>query len=269
MVNLCPMSPVKLMSILKKINRAGIFNYFRIDDPSTQSLIFSNLLTIFFAVKENWDLPTVMWIYWFQSLTIGLFNFIKILTLKNFSTEGFYIGKKPVPATESTKISTAFFFLIHYNIFHLVYFIFIFGMSGLSAAADKPIQLKYIIVSSAVFFFNHFFSFLYNRYRDGERKRNISDVMFSPYARIFPMHLTIFAGHFLNVLVAVPIAIITAAGMVFPSIQTLSGHLSTDLIGRIGEVLSSAMLIFFLALKTAADVVMHTIEHAEGSERAG
>ena len=77
----------------------------------------------------------------------------------------------------------------------------------------------------AVFFFNHRYSYIEHRDHDRTRKPNIGNIMFFPYVRIFPMHLTILAG------------------------------------GAFGGA-STGTLILFLGLKTAADVVMHKVEHA-------
>ena len=43
-------------------------------DFSFWTLLFSNLITIFFATRDGWSLSTIMLIYWFQSVIIGLFN---------------------------------------------------------------------------------------------------------------------------------------------------------------------------------------------------
>ncbi len=71
---------------------------------------------------------------------------------------------------------------------------------------------------------NHLFSFRFNRRRDQTKKPNIGAVMFWPYARILPIHLTIILGT--------------------------------------GVMDGSHALILFLGLKTAADLVMHAIQHA-------
>src|SRR3989338_9301463 len=85
-----------------------------LSDPSLWFLMVSNFVTIFFATKENWNVSIIMWVYLFQSITIGFFNFIRILQLKEFSTEGFKINSKSAQSTQRTKIFTAFFFLFHY-----------------------------------------------------------------------------------------------------------------------------------------------------------
>ncbi|MCU0653023.1 MAG: DUF6498-containing protein [Candidatus Pacebacteria bacterium] len=191
-------------------------------DPSLYVLLLSNLATAYFAVVEHWSLPSVMLVYWQQSVTIGFFNFIKILQLKNFSTEGFKInGKQPLP-TRGTQIQTAFFFLFHYGIFHAAYFAFLAGM--FSMAGDNR-GAEYLFTVSAIFFLNHLFSYLYNR-PWAEEKQNIGTVMIGPYARIIPMHLTI--------LFAIP------AGFIF---------------GAAGSIL------IFLVLKTLIDAVTHVVSH--------
>lgn len=94
-------------------------------DSSTWVLLASNLIVAYLAVVESWSLVTIMLIYWFQSVIIGFFNFIRILQLKEFSTKGFRImNKRPVP-TQATKTFVAFFFLFHYGFFHVGYLIFI------------------------------------------------------------------------------------------------------------------------------------------------
>jgi len=74
-------------------------------DLSGWTLILSNLLAVYFAVREDWSLPTTMLIYWCQSSIIGFFNFVKILSLKQFSTKGPLINERPVQPTQKTKIS--------------------------------------------------------------------------------------------------------------------------------------------------------------------
>ena len=81
------------------------------------------------------------------------------------------------------------------------------------------------MVCAVIFALNHWYSYKENRERDANRKPNIGTIMLFPYARIVPMHLTIIAGGSMN------------------SSSTL-------------------MLLMFLGLKTAADVVMHMIEHS-------
>ncbi len=193
-----------------------------ISDFSLWALLFFNLITIYYAVTENWSLSEIMLIYWFQSITIGFFNIIRILQLKKFSTEGFKInGRQPDP-TPATKVTVALFFLLHYGIFHLGYLVFI--MSGTQGGAEagnlNNLQWGSIAFGGLIFFINHLVSFYFNRVKD-TKILNIGSLMFYPYARIIPMHLTVVLG------------------------------------AAFGNA-----LVGFLLLKTLADVIMHRVEHA-------
>jgi hypothetical protein len=188
-------------------------------DLSLWALIASNLIVIVWALIEGWPLAVIIWVYWSQSVTIGILWFFKILTLKEFSTKGFHINNRPVKPTTSAKTQTAIFFLIHYGIFHLVYAIFLLGLC-------KTTEKLPILFMAAVFLVYQCFSFFYNRKWEGKRKPNIGKMMFFPYARIIPMHLTIIFGR------------ISSKG-------TFSGEMT---------------LVLFMLLKTLADVIMHVVE---------
>ena len=187
---------------------------------SVVALVLSNLVTIFFAVVQIWDIFEVMLVYWGQSIIIGVFNGKRILDLKQFSTKGFRVNNQPVKPTRATQVSTAWFFFIHYGFFHFGYLIFLLSqekhMSGIAIFG--------ITICILVFLVNHGFSYRQNRQKDLSRTPNIGTIMFFPYARIIPMHFTIIFG------------------------SSLAGD------GR-------GTLIFFLGLKTLADVIMHMVEH--------
>lgn len=185
-------------------------------DSSIYFLIAINLITIFLAVIQKWDLPIMLFIYWSQSVIIGLFYFIKILNLKNFVTDDFKINRKSVEPTKETKNKTAFFFLLNYGIFHLAYLAFI-----LSTARPYFTSIYPILIGIGLFFINHLFSFVKNFKKDTEKKQNIGRVMTTPYARIIPMHLAMIFGFF------------------------------------------TTGLLFFLILKTFADVIMHNFEYQD------
>lgn len=200
-------------------------------DPSVWLLLASNLLTIYFAATGGISLIIVLWIYWFQSVIIGIFNFVRILELKDFSTKDGRIGGKTLEPSSGLKIGMAFFFAFHYGFFHIGYFMFlIFGlpMAALLAKFDgTPADTEMfvsagpwvVLIAAGAFFVNHLFSYLYNRKKE-IKGQNLGTVMTYPYLRILPMHLICVFGLF-----------------------------------------TSGGLMIFLVLKTIADVVMHTIEH--------
>ncbi|MGC1122656.1 MAG: DUF6498-containing protein [Candidatus Methanofastidiosia archaeon] len=167
------------------MDNPGPFNLFY-KDLSFWVLLFSNGVTIFYALAETWSLLTLMVIYWVQSVIIGGFNVGRILSLQEFSTEGFTMNDQPVPPTGETKRQVATFFSLHYGFFHFIYGVFLATQAGY-------VGIQYVAVGSVIFLVDHFFSFKYNRERDRKKIQNIGRLMFFPYARILPMHLVIIA----------------------------------------------------------------------------
>lgn len=189
-----------------------------LSDASTWILIASNAIVIFYAVKEQWNISIMLWIYWWQSVIIGIFTIAKILSLGEYSTKGVTFQDKPVEPARSTKFRAAGFFAIHYGFFHFFYALMLLSLM------KKVQDIKFVFLTTVLFFTTHLFSFLYNRKEDAKRLQYLGVVMGLPYARILPMHVIVIAGGFL-----------------FPMIS----------------------LFVFLVLKAFADVIMHIVEHEE------
>lgn len=183
---------------------------------STISLLFSNIIIIILAITQHWEVTTVLWVYWMQSIIIGFFQFLRILSLKKFSTENFKINNQSVSPTFQTKVFTVFFFVFHYGFFHFIYAIFLFNFF-----TNQPLDFTYLFIGGLIFLLNHAFSFYQNKKIDEQKIQNIGTLMFSPYARIIPMHLII----------------------VF------------------GAILGQSTLVIFLILKTLVDLLMHSVKH--------
>lgn len=167
-------------------------------DLSLISLVLSNIFTAYLAVTQGWSFQGILLVYWIQSVIIGIFQFIKILDLKEFSTEGFKINGNSVQPTQSTKLQTALFFAFHYGFFHFIYLIFI-STGMFSQKGENPLPIIGILIAGATYLINHTVSFFLNRAEDQKQYKNIGAMMFFPYARIIPMHLTIIFGATLNI----------------------------------------------------------------------
>lgn len=157
------------------------------------SLLISNIIVIILAIVQGWEVSTVLWVYWMQSIIIGFFQFLKILSLKKFSTENFKINNQPASPTTQTKTFTAFFFLFHYGFFHFIYAIFLFNFF-----TNQPLDFTYLFLGGFIFFLNHLFSYQHNKVADDQKLQNIGQLMFLPYVRIIPMHLVIIFGAFIG-----------------------------------------------------------------------
>ena len=190
------------------------------------------------AVLGNWNLATVVFIYWAQSVIIGIFAFFSILftdtsamadriTETTTMPDGTKVVRKGNPGT--FKVMMAGFFALHYGAFHLIYYFFIVGSGifGPVGFSDPG-----IVISCGLFFAIHAYSFLYHRQRG---KAAVADMMvqfMGPYDRILPMHLTIIFGNFIII------------GL-----------------GLFGITTVTPVLVLFLLLKTYADVAGHLKKH--------
>ena len=202
-------------------------NLFR--DRSLWLLLLANGVTILLAVVQNWNVLALMWVYWFQSIAIGFFNFLRIRHSEEFKVEELTIDGRPVEVTPETENLVARFvarfFLASYGIVLFIYFmlLLVFSLSGEFGSADgnalNSADLKYILPTALLFLGNHAFSYFYNRMRDtGEQ--DIVMLMFYPHARVLPMIFAMFLG------------------------ASLGGG-----------------LLLVLLLKTLADAAMHVVEH--------
>jgi len=158
---------------------------------STWSLLISNLLIAFFTIIEKQSVLNVLWVYWFQSVTIGVFNFFKIISLKEFTADGLKINDKPVKKTSNAKIGVAVFFLIHYGFFHFVYAMFLFSFVSVGSISNGALDVTFILLTSLIFFVNYIIEFVFSFRREQSTVQSLPKLMMAPYKRIIPMHLTI------------------------------------------------------------------------------
>jgi len=207
--------------------------------PPVITLLCSNIITIVLAVAGNWDAATVLFIYWAQSIIIGIFTVISLIRadtaaltadISRSAEENVSVGMMNRYFARYYKYFIAGFFTLHYGLFHVVYYEFIVD-SGFFGVVD--FSSPEVWASCGLFFVNHLYSSLY--YRHDERKGGgyIAEEFTYPYSRIFPMHLTIIFG-------AIIVSVLSAAGIE----STLP------------------VVVLFLVLKVYADLMMHIKKHA-------
>ncbi|MBT8508728.1 hypothetical protein AZH53_09955 [Methanomicrobiaceae archaeon CYW5] len=220
-------------------------------DTTVLSLVAANLVAIVLALAGGWSLATVIFIYWAQSVIIGVFTVARILSLD--------IGGVAVPTTATSGPAAvpawfarygtwalAGFFALHYGLFHFGYleFIDIFAFS----AGEAPWTQPGVLLACGVFFANHLYSFLYYRVQRPNvpvTADTVKEIFVAPYARIIPMHITIIVGGFASLV-----------------------------LGAVGFDATPFILVLFLGLKTYVDVRMHVGKHGgwtdfTGGEAAG
>jgi hypothetical protein len=162
------------MSPLQKIIR----------DPALWTLIILNLLFIYEFRNDPSQYTSIIWLYWCQSVLIGVFNFLDMITIKNADNDVTVNGK---PATKwQAKGCFPLFFLVHYGIFHVVYLVFLTVDFKLSDT-----NFTYLRWALAGVLVQQFIHFVQLKIRSSNTSRSIGSIFFTPYLRIIPMHLTI------------------------------------------------------------------------------
>ena len=189
-------------------------------DNSLFVLIAVNIIVLVIAHYMKLSLRGLMLVYWMQSAVIGACHVYRITQLKRFATDGFRINNQPVDETPATRAKTATFFAIHFGFFHVGYLVFLSVAPSKAGTLAAPAAY---LLCGAAFAFNHIYSLRHNIAKDAAGRPNIGTLMFLPYARTVPMHVTICTGFLFHP-------------------------------GPYG-------LLFFGVLKTAADALMHTVEH--------
>ncbi|MBF0485201.1 MAG: hypothetical protein HQL16_01675 [Candidatus Omnitrophica bacterium] len=194
-----------------------------IKDPSSLWLLVSNLLTILLAIWQHWNAGTIFFIYWCQSVIIGLFTVLSILSsILVFS--GAPLSSPPNRwSWIAFKICWAAFFVLHYGFFHFCYF-------QIFEEMFRHAESREVFVGVCIFFLTHLFSWVYHKSWEGKKNvMRFAAFMYQPYVRIIPMHITIILG----------------VGVLMYS-QTSFGN--------------TALVSLFLIVKTWMDLQMHLVE---------
>ncbi len=239
------------------------------NDPSAIIIVLSNILFIIVAVLQNVSLQEVWIVYWCQSIIIGFFAVFRMLTYKlnPHPAVKVILAESPMPKKglvemgmqTTARIFTAGFFIFHYGFFHVVYLVFI-GFSFISSsfmgvftapgsfvdaagAAQLPgPNILLIFLGALIFFIAHLISFILNFAKDNQKSWDLGELMFAPYSRIVPMHISIIAGGFIVMFLGVPMTMMFGSGG-----------------SRAVEVL---IIVFFLGLKVVLDLTSHDSAHS-------
>lgn len=219
-------------------------------NTSIPLLILANILVIILAVWQGWSFGNMLWVYWCQSVIIGIFHFFRLLFFKGpilpimtnqagFSINDRLSDKKTLAETGSN-IFTAFFFALHYGLFHHGYATFLPMFSG----ETLPSVLVIIWPAVLIFAINHFLSLLLSYSNENNKNKSLSELFGEPYTRIVPMHLVIMGS------------------LLFVSLNISSTMMSFgQTIIEAGQFPQVLGIIIFSILKIYADIAGHNKKH--------
>lgn len=156
-------------------------NYFSL---SFLFLLIGNFYCIYYFSTHKDSFDTVIWVYWLQSVIIGLFHFLDLLTLKKYDPTGFKFNNQQIQSGQNGCV--ALFFLFHYGMFHLVYGIFLASRLGMAS-----INFHILLLGIAAFLFESFIDFLQRKRIEKQVNIRLGLLFALPYLRIIPMHIFI------------------------------------------------------------------------------
>jgi hypothetical protein len=160
-------------------------------NPAIYFLLAGNIYCIWYYQNHPNAFATIVWIYWFQSITIGFFTFLDLLTIKNADPSNFTLNDKQ--AISSNKGCAAWFFLVHFGAFHFVYGIFLLVDFGV-----RPVNKLVFLLGIASFFLESILNFIRQKQIERTQSIQLGQIFFLPYLRIIPMHLMILLPAFLG-----------------------------------------------------------------------
>lgn len=175
-----------------------------LSSPSAVFLIAVNLIPFYGVLFLGWTVFSIIFLYWFENIIIGVFNVAKMI----------FVSVKQ-PKENLAKLFVIPFFLAHYGMFTAVHGVFVFALFGFPVFKGKAPNFDLVMTviknqrlgEAALFIFlSHAFSFFWNYLKKGEsRKANLGLLLFSPYQRIVLLHITLLFGGFLLLALGSPV----------------------------------------------------------------
>lgn len=162
-----------------------------LEDPGLWFLLLMNAGLIYYYVNNAAEFNTLVWIFWIQSVLIGVFNFFELYSVKDPDSSSMSMNGQPV--TKGGMGCAAFFFLMHYGIFHFVYGVFL--LSGNRTGVNN----KFVLITAGIFLVESTWQFIRRRLNPEKGKVNVGKLFFVPYLRIIPMHFMILLPSLLGV----------------------------------------------------------------------
>lgn len=198
---------------MKKINLNSIVETFRKPTLTHFSIIIVNIIPIIGIIFFGWTLFSILFIYWFESFTIGIFNVIKMFFCRTFPVSRIKNDNVKIPNLNGSGVEIFLgmiyipFFMFHYGMFLFGHLIFINAIQSIMNNSVNIFQQNYegIIFPVVAIFLSHAVSFFSNFIAKKEyKKTSIAGLMISPYKRVVVMQITLIFGTFILMLTSIP-----------------------------------------------------------------
>lgn len=159
-------------------------------DPSLYAILLFNVYLIYYYQSFPTSIHAIILLYWVQSVLIGVFNVVDMLTGKPAKT-----GSLKMNGAPASQGCAALFFVVHYGIFHFVYLIFL-SLTHLMPAVSR---WQYLVNAFWILLAGMTLEFIQTKFRFRNKEKDLGTMFFLPYLRIIPMHLMILVPSLLHV----------------------------------------------------------------------
>ena len=208
---------------------------------SAASLLSANLAPLAGVLFLGWSVSSVVILYWFENIVLGIVNVARMLF---FSPNGARGHPQIAVVGHGIKLVLIPFFIFHYFFFCAGHGVFVFGMfpdengyfpeqQGIAFGATLMRALEIfstpLAFAAAVLALSHGVSFVVNYLGGREYERlDIRELMMLPYGRIIVLHLTIIFGASATMALGEPIWLIVILVLVKMAVD-LKMHLREHL----------------------------------------
>lgn len=142
-------------------------------------LLAANIIVYYFAVRYQWSIGDLIWTYFFQSLLIGFFYFLRILGLKSSPS-------KKISGSFTEKYYVAFVFILFFTLFFFGYYFLI---------KKYEFDFYLIFLGSLVFLISHLLSFIFYSKNNTNNEETLGILFLKPYLRILPMQMVVLTSN--------------------------------------------------------------------------
>lgn len=154
-----------------------------LNDWTLWLLVLFNIYLLYYYLQNSGEFRTLVFLYWTQSVVIGLATGIDIATIYKIKPGSMEANGKPLENTAAAKGRMAIAFLVHYGIFHMVYLIFII--------VDTPgsIDYHFLKIGMGIICLNVAIDFVHKKIQQRHIETDVGKTFVTPYVRIVPMHI--------------------------------------------------------------------------------
>jgi hypothetical protein len=162
-------------------------------DWSFWMLLVFNMYTLYEYYQNPGEFKTLVFLYWAQSVVIGIANFFDILTILNVKPGSLKMNNQPLQNNASSKGCAAVFFLVHFGGFCLAHLIF------LIIKIEGSIDFNLFKIGLGMICIGVVMDFVRKKAQQRHEVTNLGKTFFLPYLRVIPMHLMLILPEFIKV----------------------------------------------------------------------